>query len=166
MLAQLSSAFTRIIRVLALSMGALSALSILAMMIVTCADVVLRLFGISIAGAFDIVRLAGTLTIACALPYTTAVKGHVAIEFFFQKLSRRWRVVVDTIVRLLNMALFTILAWRSAAYGTSLYAAGEVTPTLQVPMFWVPFVIAFSCACVVLVTCHNLLHPGKETIKP
>jgi hypothetical protein len=38
--------------------------------------------------------------------------------------------------------------------------------TLQMPVFWVPYVMAFSCALVVLVTLYYLLHPGKALLKP
>lgn len=33
-------------------------------------------------------------------------------------------------------------------------------------LFWVPYVMAFCCAQVVLVTLWHLLHPGKPLIKP
>ena len=38
--------------------------------------------------------------------------------------------------------------------------------TLQLPVFWVPYVMAFSCAVVVLVTLYHLFHPGKALLKP
>ena len=148
------------------ALAVVAGLGVLTMMVTTCLDVVLRLFRMPLTGAFDIVKLAGVVAIACALPYTTAVKGHVAIEFFFLKLSRPGRVVLDTVVRLLGMALFGLLSWQSVQYGASLRRSGQVTLTLQLPVFWAPYVIAFSCAVVVLVILHNMLHPGKEMIKP
>ena len=53
------------------------------MMLVTCVDIVLRKLGHPFPGAYDITKMAAAVTISCALPYTTAVKGHVAVEFFF-----------------------------------------------------------------------------------
>lgn len=155
-----------VLRAIVVALAAVAGLCIIAMMLVTCLDVVLRLFRLTLTGAYDIVRIAGALTIACALPYTTAVKGHVAIEYFFLKLSRRGRIVVDTVARALGMGLFTLLAWQSAEYGAALKRSGQVTLTLQLPLFWVPYVIAFSCGVVVLVIFYNMLHPGKEMIKP
>jgi hypothetical protein len=38
--------------------------------------------------------------------------------------------------------------------------------TLQIPTFWVSYVIAASAGVVVLVILYNLLHPGREMIKP
>ncbi len=140
--------------------------SLMIMMLVTCADVVLRLFRVSLTGAYDVARITGALTIACALPYTTAVKGHVAIEYFFHKLGRRGRIVVDALIRVLAMGLFGVLAWQSVRYGMSLRESGEVSPTLPISVFWVPYVIGLACGLVVLVTFYHLLRPGQPMIKP
>jgi len=158
--------FSAAVRVLTYALAAVAGLGILTMMGVTCTDVILRRFGRSLTGATDLLSLAGGITIAAALPYTTAVKGHVAIEYFFHKLSRRWRIVVDTLARLLAMGLFGLLSVASIRYGLAKWRAGEVTPTLEVPVFWVPWFIALCSATVVGVILHNLLHPGREMIKP
>jgi TRAP-type C4-dicarboxylate transport system permease small subunit len=156
------AALRRLVRLLAVVAGA----GIVAMMMTTCLDVVLRAFGSPLQGSYDIVGLLGVITITCSLPYTTAVKGHVAVEYFFHKLSHRSRIFVDTLVRLLLMVLFIVLVWQNVVYSLQLHAGGQVTPTLQVPVFWVPCVVAFSCAVTVLVVLYNLLHPGKVIIKP
>ncbi len=140
--------------------------SLLVMVLVTSADVVLRIFRLSLTGAYDIVKMAAAITISAALPYTTAIKGHVAIEYFFHKLGRRGRMVVDALMRLGGMALFGLLAWGCVDYGNSLRAKGEVSMTLQLPIFWVPYVLALSCALVVLIKVYHVTHPGKPMIKP
>ncbi len=160
--------YTRLLRAVVYALVAVSGASVLAIMLVTCADVILRLRWINhpFVGAYDIVKIGGTLALATALPYTTAVKGHVAIEYFFHKLNRRGRLVVDSVIRLLAMALFAFLAWRSVLYGLDFQRTGQVSQTLQLPVFWVPHVIGFCCAIVVLVIGYNLVHPGREMIKP
>ncbi|MCD6364866.1 MAG: TRAP transporter small permease [Planctomycetes bacterium] len=154
-----------VIRWLVLVLGFVAALSLITMVTVTCLDVILRAFGRPLVGALDIVKIAGALAIATGLPYTTAVKGHVAIEYFFLKLPRRWRILVTTICRLLIMALFGVLSWSSARYGADLKRYGQVTATLDVPLFWVSYVIAASCGVVVLVMLCSLLRPDKEMIR-
>jgi len=163
---KLSRAYTRILTLTVRALLALSGVGILVIIAVTCTDVVLRIFDRSLTGTVDIVKIASAIVLACGLPYTTAVKGHIAIEYFFHKLSRRGRKIVDALERTAAMALFSVFCWRSIAHGTSLFRAGQVSATLEVPVFWVPYVIALSCGVVVLVILHNLLHPGKEMIKP
>jgi TRAP-type C4-dicarboxylate transport system permease small subunit len=140
--------------------------SLMVMVLVTSVEVVLRIFRLSMTGAYDIVKIAAVLTMAAALPYTTAIKGHVAIEYFFHKLGRRGRIAVDALVRLLAMALFSLLAWGCVDYGNSLRVKGEVSMTLQWPIFWVPYVLAVSCVLVVLIKLYHLTHPGKPMIQP
>ena len=64
------------------------------------------------------------------------------------------------------MALFSLLAWGSFAYGSSLRAKGEVSMTLQWPVFWVPHVLGVSCGLVVLIKLYHLTHPGRPMIRP
>jgi len=165
-LSRLFSTYARVVVFFSYVLLAFSMAGVLAMIVITCADVIFRVFGFSIPGAFDLVRISGTITIACALPYTTAVKGHVAIEYFFHKLSRRGRIAVDTAARLAAISLFAFLARESFLLGESFRESGQVTQTIEIPEFWVPYVVAASCAVVVLVIVHNLLRPGREMIRP
>ncbi|MDH7503933.1 MAG: TRAP transporter small permease [Verrucomicrobiia bacterium] len=154
------------LRKLVLGLRAVSALGLVVMVLVTSLDVLLRVFGFSFTGAYDVVRIAAVIAVAAGLPYTTAVKGHVAIEFIYHKLSRRGRIITDTIIRLVIIGLFALLALGCVDYGNSLRAKGEVSMTLQLPVFWVPYVLGLSCVLVVLITVYHILHPGREMIKP
>jgi TRAP-type C4-dicarboxylate transport system permease small subunit len=158
--------YHRALRAVVQALAYVAGASLMVMVLVTTADVILRKFGHSLTGAWDIVKIAAAITMAAALPYTTAIKGHVAIEYFFHKLGRRGRIVVDVIMRLAGMALFSLLAWGCVDYGNSLRARGEVSMTLQLPVFWVPYVLAASCVLVVLIKLYHLTHPGKSMIKP
>ncbi|MGC9328017.1 MAG: TRAP transporter small permease [Candidatus Hinthialibacter sp.] len=160
------SVFTSAIRTLVYGMTFVSGLGILFMMTLTCVDILLRIAGYPIVGAYDVVKITGAVSMGCALPYTTAVKGHVAIEFLFQKMSRPWRILVDTIARLISMTLFGLLTWRCIEYGQSLRSSGQATATLEIPTYWILYVMAFSCAIVVCIIFDHMIHPGKEMIKP
>ena len=236
-------AYSKVVRALVMALAVLAALAVAAMMLVTCVDVIMRMCGTALRGSQDLVCVAGVLAAACALPYTTAVKGHVAVEFFFHKLERGGRIAVDTLMRLVGMGLFGAFAWccyrqahRSHLPGTpllqghpwGLYALAlccfaalalflprlrrgtdgpgrgrrllrglvpltllvvllawrlgahvarvlrapsrtvplEVYGTLPIPKASMLYVLSFCCAVVVLVILHNLLHPGREMIKP
>jgi TRAP-type C4-dicarboxylate transport system permease small subunit len=152
----------RLILILAYGAGA----AVLLMMGVTVADVVLRIFGIGITGAYDLVRALGAVAVAFGLPYLTAVKGHIAIEFFYHKCGRRGRVVLDTVFRLVSLTIFAVLAVHTFRYGLGMMKTGEVFPTLGLPLFWIPLLISFSSILMIIVFVYHLLHPGKEYIKP
>lgn len=156
------SSISRLIRVLAYIAG----ISILLMMGITVLDVVLRIFGSGITGAYDLVRACGAVSVACALPYLTAVKGHIAIEFFYHRSSRAGRLAMDTILRLASLLTFGALAFFLFRHGLSMLETGEVFPNLGLPVFWIPLLISLSSALMMIVIFYHLTHPGKEFIKP
>ena len=143
----------------------ISCLGLVAMMAVICGDVVLRLAGHPVKGAYDIVRVAGAVTIACSLPITTAMKGHVAIEYFFQKLSRRWRIAVDSVMRLLAIGGFLLAASECVGYGFRFLRNGQVTDTIELPIFWLPWLMAVSFGVTALVVVFHLVYPGREMVR-
>jgi TRAP-type C4-dicarboxylate transport system permease small subunit len=146
-------------------MAALACLGLGVMAVVICVDVALRAAGHPVKGAYDIVRVAGAVTVAGALPITTAMKGHVAIEYFFQKLSRPWRMVVDSAMRVLMVGAFLLAAAECAGYGVQFLRAKQVTDTIQLPVFWVPWLMAAAFGITALVVVFHLVHPGRELVK-
>ncbi len=140
--------------------------SVLLMMIITVADVILRIFNIGITGAYDLVRACGVIAVACALPYVTAAKGHIAIEFFYQKCNHQGRLILDSLFRMCSLLIFGGLTIQTFLHGLSLYRSGEVFPNLGMSVYWIPFVISFNCLLMMIVFIYHLIHPGKEYIKP
>lgn len=161
-----TSARTGILCWLIHALAVVGSLAVVAIIVVTLADIVGRQFGYPVKGAYDLVRVLGAVAMISALPFTKAVKGHIAIEYFFQKLERRGRAVVDTVMRLFLLALFGLMAWQFVWQGLLFYNSGEVTATLRMPMFWVPWLAALACLVTVGVTLWHLLHPGRSMMRP
>lgn len=146
-------------------MAAVSGLGLAAMIIVSCGDVLLRTAGHPVKGAYDVVRVSGAVTIACSVPLTTAMKGHVAIEYFFHKLTPRWRVAVDSAMRVLMIGAFAVAAYECVGYGFRFLRNSQVSDTIQMPIFWVPWLMALSFGVTTLVVMFHLVYPGREMVK-
>ena len=146
-------------------LAGVAALGILTMLGVTCCDVLLRNFGHPVPGTVDIVQISACVTAVCALPYTTAVKGHVAVEFFFRKLPDGIKPWIDGVWRSAVLVMYAVTSWRSLIYGCTLLRRHSVTLTLQIPVFWVLWLMSFSFAVMTLVKLYNLAHPGKEMMR-
>jgi TRAP-type C4-dicarboxylate transport system permease small subunit len=144
----------------------IAGISIILMILVTVFDVLLRIFNIGITGTYDLVRALGVISVAFALPYVTAVKGHIAIEYFYLKCGKIGRILLDTLFRVSSLIIFGILAYQTFLHGLSLLRTGELFSTLHMPVFWIPFTISFNCLLMMVVFIYHLLHPGKEYIKP
>ncbi len=130
----------------------IAAAAVVFMMLLTTADVILRLFRHPIPGAYEIVGFTGAVVIAFSLPYTSIQKGHIAVEFLVQRLPWLARVIINIINTLVSMGLFGVIAWQSVKYAEALRANGEVSATLQMPTYPLLYGVALGCLllCVVL----------------
>ena len=140
--------------------------ALIAMALLTCADIAMRLAGRAFAGTYDVVKILALVTVAGALPLTTAMKGHVAIEFFFGKLGRRTRLVVDSVMRATMVAALGFAVWGLWLRGARVRVAGEVSNVLEIPLYWTFWVLAAACALTALVVVFHLVKPGKDMVRP
>jgi TRAP-type C4-dicarboxylate transport system permease small subunit len=139
----------------------IAAAALIAMMLLTTADVVLRFFGHPIRGTYELVGFLGTLVIAFALAYTSVEKGHIAVEFLVMKLSAKAQFLINAVNAFVAAALFAVLAWRGIIYATDLLQKSEVSLTVQVPIY--PFAYGIAAGCALL--CPVLLAEGLQALR-
>jgi len=145
--------FLNTVRGLSRALATVGGLALALLMLLTIADVVLRILGKPIVGPYELVALGGAIAIGLSLPLTSWVRGHIYVDSFVSRLPRTARAILNVATRLLVLALFLILGWNLLKYALDLRAAGEVTPTLRVPFFPVPFGVGAACLveCLVMV---------------
>lgn len=130
---------------------------LMAMMCLTCADVVLRVVYRPILGTFEIVGFLGCVVVSFAIAYTTAVRGHIAVELVVSRLPPRAQAIVDSITQTVGIVLFSLVAWQSILYASDLQLAGEVSQTLKVPYFPLIYGVALGCVLICLVLLADLI---------
>jgi TRAP-type C4-dicarboxylate transport system permease small subunit len=135
------------------ALAAVAGLALAFLMLLTIADVGLRILGRPIVGTYELVGLGGAIAIGLSLPLTSWVRGHIYVDSFVARLPRLPRAILNVATRLLVLALFFLLGWNLIKYALDLRAAGEVTPTLRVPFFPVALGVGLSCfiECLVMV---------------
>ncbi|OHB33066.1 MAG: hypothetical protein A2X84_02500 [Desulfuromonadaceae bacterium GWC2_58_13] len=125
--------------------------AIVVMTLLTCADVVLRLFRLPIPGTYELVSFFSAVSVSFAMAHTSVEKGHIAVSVLVQRLPARGQALIDTLTSSLSLLLFGLIAWRSLLYGENLRQAGEVSPTLQLPFYPFVYGVGLSAAVVCLV---------------
>lgn len=133
---------------ISMTMNWLAALCVTAMMVLTCADVVLRLFRRPIPGTYEMVSLLGAMVVSFSLAHTSLKRGHIAVDFVMQKFSSKVQRVTDSISSFFCTILFGIISWHMVLYAVDLQESGEVSMTLQMPVY--PFVYAVAAGCGML----------------
>jgi TRAP-type C4-dicarboxylate transport system permease small subunit len=96
-------------------------------------------------GTYELVGLLGALVIGFAIPQTSRLHGHVLMDFVTAKLPAVAQGILGVISRILGMILFAVIAWNMLSLGNDYRMSGEVTPTLQLPIYPVAYAIAFCC---------------------
>jgi len=126
----------------------IAAISVIAMMILTCIDVFLRFLRCPIPGVYETIGLIGALFVSFSLANTSLTHSHIAVDFIVSKLSQKWQRVIHTIYSFVAIVFFAVVAWQSLWYALDLKANGVVSSTLQIPTY--PFVMGISIGCILL----------------
>jgi TRAP-type C4-dicarboxylate transport system permease small subunit len=140
-----------------------SAFALTFIMLLTVADVFLRLFNRPIVGTFEMVGLGGAVVIGFAVPITSWIRGHIFVDFVINGFPTKVRNLFNVVTRLVSMVLFILIGWNLFAYAFSLYKSGEVTLTRQLPFYPIAYGLGVCCfiQCFVLITDIVKIAGGK-----
>ncbi len=132
----------------------LACVAVVFMMLLSTADVFLRLLGKPIPGTYELVGFLGAVVVSFALAFTSMEKGHIAVELLVERLSQRAQLGIEAFCNLIGALLFASIAWQAFLYALDIRKSGEVSPTLQMPSYPFIFGIAIGCAllCLLLIT--------------
>jgi len=121
-----------------------------AMMLFSVTDMVMRGFGVTVAGSYEVIGWLSAAAMALALGTVQRHKGHVAMELVVVKLGRRNRAVVETLMALISLAVFAVVAFYVMRYGRVLHETGSLSETLRVIVYpWV-YVVGLGCTGLTL----------------
>jgi TRAP-type C4-dicarboxylate transport system permease small subunit len=137
-----------------------------AMMLLTVADVILRSFKRPIVGTYELVGMLGAVAVGFAIPQASRVKGHVIMDFLTGRLPAFWRRALHAVTRILAISTFVIIGWNLWRLADGYRRLGEVTPTLQVPLYPVSYGIAICCFVQCLVMFIEIFEKGEEGSEP
>lgn len=136
------------------------------MMLITGIDVVgAKLFTWRLLGAIDIVMLSQLVGISFAAATTLIVGRHIKVDFFVKMLPRRVQAVIDSIIYLLVLFLFSLIIWRLAILGYRFQTSGEATATVSIPLYPFAYGIALASIPVCLMILTELIKSLARVVK-
>ena len=132
------------------ALGAVAALTLAAMVLLTCVDVVGRyFFNRPLTGAFELTELSMGLLVFSSLPLVVLRRQHVTVDLFEHAIAARWRRAYDTVVGLIAAGCMAAIAWRIWVRAGEMHGAGETTAVLQLAVY--PLVYAMASLSIVAV---------------
>ena len=138
---------------------------LVAMVLMTCANIFSRNVWVPIKGTFELMGFFGAIVTAFALGYTQLNKGHIAVDVLINTFSAKTRKILQGINNGVCTVFFGIAAWQIAVKATNLMTTGEITETLRIIYYPFTYAVAFGCLVLALVMLTDLLKsliPEKE----
>ncbi len=132
--------------------------AIIIMMMLTCADVVLRFFRRPIPGTYELVCFLGAVSVAFAMAHTTIEKGHVSVSFVVNLFPKKIQDIIACVTTSFGLCLFTLIAWQSVIYANDLRLSNEVSLTLELPFYPFVYGIGLSAAVVGIILFCDLIN--------
>ncbi len=122
--------------------------ALLIMMAISCANMLLRPFGIPLKGAYELAGFLGALTIALPLGYAQITRSHIAVDILAAKLSKRTQRIMYGISSFLSMIFLALVAWQVFVFATTIWNRSETSETLRI--IYHPFIYAVAFCCALL----------------
>ena len=144
-------------------MNDISGCSLLLLMLLTTADVVLRIFGRPILGTYELVCFIGVLVFGFSLPYTSWIRQHIFVDFVIQKFSVRVQNGFNIATRSVTIVLFFWIGWNMFKFAAALHGSEEVSSVLHMPFYPFTYALGVCCfiECIVLVCDIVKIYEGE-----
>ncbi|HMB31725.1 MAG TPA: TRAP transporter small permease [Desulfohalobiaceae bacterium] len=130
---------------------------LLFMIILTCANIALRVFWVPISGTFELMGLCGALVTAFSLGYTQIKRGHIAVDVLIKAFPQSAQKVIGIINSILCIAFFSLATWKIFFWSTNICVSGEVTETLRIVYYPFSYGVSLGCAFIALVFLVELI---------
>ena len=125
--------------------------SLAGLIMITFVDVTGRyLINKPLQGSLEISELAMAVLGAFALLYTTTQRGHISVDLFFVRFSRRTQKAVNCAGALLGFATWGIISYRVYLLGRHIQETRETSSLLGIPISPFQFVFALGLALFAL----------------
>ncbi len=154
----------KIFRWLAMKMNQVGMIGVTFVMLLTCSDIIGRIFYIPIQGVYDLVGIVTGLAISFTVPYTILTRGNVVVTLIVDRFQKKYQYIIESITLFLSILLFAAIAWETAIGSITSKRAGEVSLTLGIPMYYLISGITFAFAIACLMLLINFINTIKKVV--
>ncbi|MFW5836543.1 MAG: TRAP transporter small permease [Desulfovibrionaceae bacterium] len=158
-------ALDRLARGLEAALLALAGASLCLMMLLGCANMLLRSLGAPLPGTFELMGFFGALAAALALGATQRKGGHISVDLLRGKLPAAAERTLDVLGLAVSVSLFFLAGLETAKLGLSMVETGELSETLRFPYHPFVFAVAGGCFAMGLTLAVQLLRLLASPIK-
>jgi TRAP-type C4-dicarboxylate transport system permease small subunit len=147
----------KIIRNLNLLFIWVAGICLTAMILITCANIFLRLVWIPVKGTYELMGFFGAIVTAFSLGYVQMNKAHTRVDILVDSFPGKLQVVLNAVNLFICTIFFVIAGWYIGKYAATLSSTGEVTETLRIVYYPFTYGVAGGCFLIALVMLAEIL---------
>lgn len=121
---------------------------LVAMILLTCANIVSRQVYVPIPGTFELMGYMGAVVTAFALGYTQFTNGHISVDVLVNAYPKPLKRFISIINHGICCIFFFIASWYIVQKALTLKNANELSETLKI--IYYPFTLAVALGCLIL----------------
>jgi TRAP-type C4-dicarboxylate transport system permease small subunit len=144
------------------ALAAVGGIGIMAMMLLTCADVFLRYFvNAPIEGVLDLTQMLMVVIVFFGLAYCGWTGGHVAVDYLHDLLPPRMVVPLAVAVNATGAVVMLAMAWEGLQTSLTFMMTGETPMTVMIPKYPFIWVVAFGSLTYAAVLVFQTIWPNE-----
>ena len=120
-------------------------LMLLAMILLSCGNVFLRIVWMPIKGTYELLGFFSAVVAGLSLGYSQMFNAHTSVDILTNKFPTGVRKIVDAINYLVCSIFFAIGGWQVCKWANTLRNSGELTETLRIIYYPFTFVLGLGC---------------------
>ncbi|MFH1156414.1 MAG: TRAP transporter small permease [Pseudomonadota bacterium] len=127
------------------------------MILLTCANIVMRQIWVPIPGTFEIMGYAGAIAAAFALGFAQTSRSHISVDVLVNTYPRSLKRFMTLVNSGVCCLFFAIAAWYLVQKALTLKNAGELSETLRIIYYPVTVAVALGCLSLALTLLTDFL---------
>jgi TRAP-type C4-dicarboxylate transport system permease small subunit len=156
---------TNCIRAISEFMNNLAGVCIVAVMLLVVGNILLRVvLHHPLLGTYEYVNMITAVAIGLSLAHCAYQNGHIAVDFILQRCSPKIQTAADILNHIIAISFWSVSAWYVAKYARTMLDSNTVSPTTQLPLSPVVYLIALGLLALSLVLSLRLSQSLKRAL--
>ena len=139
-------------------------LFLLGIMVLVVSNIIVRLLGGSIAGAYELVEMGIVVTASLAIGYTALMNGHVIVNIVTSVLSSRKQTILAGINSIICLFLWGVIAYMSILLAIQ-RGLGETTDLLRISILPCRIIWIYGVIALVSVYLLDLVYAFRGKVR-
>ncbi len=148
------------------SVGAIIGACFLAgIMLLVVTSIIVRLFGETVPGSYEIIELLIVVTIAFAYAYTSLKQGHISVTLLSSRFKPRTQAIVASLTWLISLVIWGLIVWSSTDFMLTKWIR-ERTELLEIPFLPFRMVWVFGLFLFCIALAIDMYNAVKKAVRP